>query len=267
VSTGADHPSESDDRPVDDANTPPVDSTDAGSNGGDSGRSVRQRLLGGLHETAHLGAATGARAAAQLSDTAAGLRLEVVATGLKGERVLIGHAQGMHLLLPAEGVHGPREAPALVYLFGDALAIRPTDDAPMSTVPLYGLHMILPPVAVGRWLYKSGRIAHANFDLARDAQHLEESLPAWTVDDFAEADEKLTVYRASALTGPLHVFEHLGYARLWADLPGTRPLRMKSALPAGSETFGHLESLFRKVDWPHGVTTALPEDRRGTEDS
>lgn len=64
---------------------------------------------------------------------------------------MVGHVLGLHLLFHAQGIHGPREAPALVYLLADAMAVWPTGDAPMSTVPVFGLHLVLPPVAVARW--------------------------------------------------------------------------------------------------------------------
>lgn len=211
--------------------------------------------LGDLGSRAARGGAEGAH---ELGRAAESLRLQVLLSGLEGDRALLGHVLGMHLLLHAEGIHGPRETPALVYLFADALAVRPTDDAPMSTVPLLGLHMVLPPLAVARWLYKTGRIAHANVDLVKDARQFEESLATWTVDEFAEADPRLQVYRTHEIDGPVHVYEHLGFARLWVPVPGRGPVRLKSALPATSEAFARLEELFVAAHWPDGVSTETP---------
>jgi hypothetical protein len=201
-----------------------------------------------------------AQAAARLGHATGALHLELVGTGLQGERVLVGHVMGMHLLLHAEGLHGPREAPALVYLFADALAVRPTDDAPMSTVPLFGLHMVLPPLAMARWLYKAGRIEHANDDLIEDAQRFEASLAGWTVDEFALADEKLQVFRTADIGGPVHIYQHLAFARVWVPQSDGRPLRLKSAAPTTAEAFVKLEELFRTITWPHGLSTAPPSE-------
>jgi hypothetical protein len=211
-----------------------------------------------LTQRAAQGEAEGARAAAELGHAAEALHLEVVPTGLQGRRALVGHVLGMHLLFSAEGLHGPREAPAFVYLFSDALAVRPTGDAPMSTVPVFGLHMVLPPVAVARWLYKAGRIAHANIDLVKDLDKFEASLADWTVDDFAEADPKLEVYRAAEMDGPLHVYQHLGFARVAVPTPGGRLVRLKSGLPVTGDAVGRLQGLFGAVEWPNGLNTDAP---------
>ena len=135
----------------------------------------------------------------------------------------------------------------------------------MSTVPILGLHMVLPPLAVARWLYKAGRIEHANLDLVKDAQRFADSLAGWTVDDFAEADAKLQVYRSADVKGPLHVYEHLGFANLWVP-PTTmegRPVRFKSALPATSDAFVKLWQLFSLVHWPRGLRTDVPAHAHG----
>lgn len=226
----------------------------AGAGGPDPAPGNRGRLSG-LRFRAARGGAEGVH---ELGQAAESLRLQVVPSGLEGDRVLLGHVLGMHLLLHAEGIHGPREAPALVYLFADALAVRPTDDAPMSTVPLFGLHMVLPPLAVARWLYKTGRIAHANVDLVKDARQFEDSVAEWTVDDFAEADPRLQVHRIADIADPVHVYEHLGFARLWVPVPGPHPVRLKSALPATSEAFARFEELFVTGHWPNGVSTEVP---------
>ena len=201
--------------------------------------------------------------AGELEQAAVSLHLQVLLTGLQGERALVGHAMGMHLLLHAEGIHGPRETPVLVYLFADAMAIRPTDDAPMSTVPMFGLHMVLPPLAVARWLYKTGRIAHANVELVKDARHFQDSVADWTVDDFAEADPKLQVLRVTDIDGPVHAYEHLGYARLWVPVRGRRPARLKSALPTTSEASTRLEDLLLAASWPNGLSTEVPSGHEG----
>ncbi len=229
----------------------PVESESGGQKG------LRRRMLDDLRHGASGGAAAGAHAAATLGHAAEATRLEIATTGLHGPRSLVGHVLGMHLLLPASGIHGPRESPALVYLFADALAVRPTDDAPMSTVPAFGLHLVLPPLAVARWVYKAGRIEHANLDLVKDAQRFEESLATWTVDDFADADPKLEVYRASEMPGPLHVYQHLGFAYVWVPTPD-RPTRLKSALPVTSEAFVKLWGLFTLVSWSRGLSTEVP---------
>ena len=205
------------------------------------------------------------RAATELGQAAGALHLEVVPTGLIGTRVLVGHLLGMHLLLHAEGLHGPREAPALMYLFTDAVAVRPTGDAPMSVVPLLGLHMLLPPVAVARWLYKAGRIAHANVDLVKDLDEFEASLMEWTVDDFSEADPQLEVYRAAETEAPLHIYQHLGFARVTVPAPDGRIVRLKSGFPVTGDAIKRLHDLFGRVGWPKGIeTTPPPGEHQGS---
>jgi hypothetical protein len=220
-------------------------------------------VLHELSQRAARGETEGARAATELGQAADAIHLEIVATGLHGARVLVGHVLGMHLLLSAEGLHGPREAPALLYLFADALGTRPTGDAPMSTVPLFGLHMILPPVAVARWLYKAGRIAHANVDLVKDLDKFEASLSDWTVEEFAEADPELEVYRAGEIDGPVHVYEHFGFARVAVPTAGGRLVRLKSALPTTRGAIGRLRDLFGTVEWSHGLRSEAPVHGHG----
>lgn len=222
-------------------------------------------MLDELRKGASAGAAVGGHAAAELGHATEAMALEIVPTGLSGERVLFGHVLGMHLSLPAGHLHGPREAPALLYLFADALAVRPTDDAPMSTVPVFGLHMVLPPLAVARWLYKAGRIEHANVDLVKDAQRFADSLAEWTVDDFAEADPKLEVHRVADLPGPFHVYEHLGFAHVWLPTSDGRPVHLKSAIPTSSDAYVKLWQLFSRVDWPHGLRTDTPPGDHGEQ--
>jgi hypothetical protein len=229
-----------------------------------SARGLRRRVLEGLRRDAAGGATLGARAAAEVGEATEAMALEIVPTGLVGERVLVGHALGMHLSVPASGFHGPRESPALVYLFADALAVRPTDDAPMSTVPVLGLHMVLPPLAIARWIYKAGRVEHANIDLVKDAQRFADSFAQWTVDDFAAADTKLQVHRASDLPGPLHVYEHLGFANVRVPVQGGGTDHLKSALPVTSDAFVRLWKLFALVNWPAGLSTEVPgQERQG----
>ena len=225
--------------------------------GRSDGEAVRGRLSG-LRRRAAAGATASAHAAIEAGRATEALHLEVVPTGLRGPRVLVGHALGTHLELRAGGLHGPRQTPAVVYLFADALAVRPSDDAPMSTVPLLGLHMVFPPLAVTRWLYKAGRIEHANIDLVEVADAFEAALPTWTVDDFAEADPKLDVHRGDSLDGPIHVYEHLGFAHLWVPVPDRPPLRLQSTLPATPEAFAKLWDLCNAVVWPQGVTMEMP---------
>lgn len=220
--------------------------------------SVRQRLTDELHRQVAAGKQGEEHAAVELGRATRAVALEIVPTGLVGPRVLVGHVLGMHLSLPAGHLHGPRQAPALLYLFADALAIRPTGDAPMSTVPMFGLHMVLPPVAVARWVYKAGRIEHANLDLVKDAERFASSVAEWTVDDFCEADPKLEVHRAAELTVPLHVYEHVGFAHVAVPVPGGRPVRLKSSLPVPSESFVKLWQLFALVSWPQGLSTETP---------
>jgi len=230
-------------------------SATAGETTGSPGLGQRLHKLG---RQATAGAAAGARAASALGKAAEAMRLEAVGTGLHGDRVLVGHILGSHLVLPAGGLHGPRQTPAVVYLFADAVAVRPSDDAPMSTVPLFGLHMLFPPLAVTRWLYKAGRIEHADLDLAQVTQEFESSIGSWTVDDFADADPKLQVHSISSLEGPVHVYVRLGFAHLWLPAPGDRPVRLKSTLPAPAEAFTALWELCHLVNWPAGITMDAP---------
>ena len=220
----------------------------------------RQHVLSNLRRGASAGAKAGERAAAELGQAAQAMALEIVPTGLRNDRALVGHVLGMHLALPASHLHGPREAPVLLYLFADALAIRPTDDAPMSTIPLFGLHMVLPPAAIAHWVYKAGRIEHANLDLVKDARRFADSLARWTVDDFEVADPKLEVCRTRDLTQPLRVYEHLGYAHLWVPPTDGRAVHLKSALPASSEVFVKLWQLFTLVEWPQGLSAEAAEE-------
>ncbi|MGH9101186.1 MAG: hypothetical protein ACRDV8_13285 [Acidimicrobiales bacterium] len=217
-------------------------------------------MAGDLRHEAAAGLAAGGHAAVQLGHAAAAMTLEIVPTGLSGDRVLVGHVLGLHLAVPASHLHGPREAPVLLYVFADALAIRPTDDAPMSTIPLFGLHMLLPPVAIAHWAYKAGRTEHANLDLVEDAQRFADALPRWTVDEFGDADPRLEVHRSNDLPGPLSVYEHLGYARLSVPTPNGHPVRLKSALPVSSEEFVKLWQLFTLVTWNNGVSTETPAE-------
>ncbi|HTX62620.1 MAG TPA: hypothetical protein VMD28_03215 [Acidimicrobiales bacterium] len=240
--------------------TDPTKSPVTSSEGDSSG--LRHRVLDDLKREAAAGVAAGGRTAAQLGHAAQAMTLEIVPTGFDGERALKGHVLGMHLVVPASHLHGPREAPALIYLFADALAVRPTDDAPMSTIPLFGLHLVLPPVAVARWAYKAGRIEHANLDLVKDAQRFADSLAAWTVEDFADADQKLEVHRATELTGPIHVYEHMGFANVSVPSPGRRPVHLKSALPVSSDAFVKLWQLFALVSWPRGLSAEVTEEVR-----
>ncbi len=214
--------------------------------------------LRGIEEHAKSGVAAGARAVSTLGDAAESLHLEVVATGLKGDRALAGHILGTHLVLAARGLHGPRETPAVVYLFADALAVRPSDDAPMSTVPVFGLHMVFPPLAVTRWLYKAGRIGHANVDLVEVTRKFEAAIGDWTVDDFAGTDPKLQVYRFDSFTGAVHVYQRLGFAHLSLPVPGGRPVRLKSTLPSSAEAFTNMWDLCNALHWPHGLTMEEP---------
>lgn len=205
------------------------------------------------------GDAAGARAAGSAAHAAQELHVEVVETSFDGPRALVGHLLGMRLLIPASGIHGPREAPALLYLFRDALAIRPTDDAPLSAVPLYGLHIVLPHVAVARWVYRTGRIAHADLDLAREEQTVEADLRSWTVDDFRAADEKLQVWEAASLPAALHVYQHMGLVYLVVPVAAGAPVRLKSTLPESAAIFARVLELFSKLPWAQGVTTERPQ--------
>lgn len=217
-----------------------------------------RRILAELRAGAQRGDAAGAHLLGTAAHAEEALHVEIVETSLTTPRALVGHVLGMRLLIPAEGVHGPREAPALLYLFGDALAIRPTDDAPLSTVPLYGLHIVLPHVAVARWAYRTGRIAHANLDLERDDRDVEPDLRKWTVDDFRAADDKVQVLEAAALPAPIHVYQGLGLVHLTVPVTGKPQIRLKSALPEPAATFAHVLELFSKVQWAHGVSTERP---------
>ncbi len=244
--------------PVTPSAAPPASPEDPGG--------LRQRVTGELRREAVAGKRGEEHAAVELGHAARATALEIVPTGLDGTRALVGHVLGMHLSLPAGHLHGPRQAPALLYLFADALAIRPTGDAPMSTVPMFGLHMVLPPVAVARWVYKAGRVEHANLDLVKDADRFASSIAEWTVDDFLEADPKLEVHRAAELTDPLHVYEHLGFAHITVPVADSRPVRLKSSLPASSESFVKLWQLFALVRWPRGLSTEVPTGTDEEED-
>lgn len=204
------------------------------------------------------GGAAGAHVASTLGRAAAAAHLEVVATGLTGPAALLGHVLGLHKELPAGGLHGPRQAPVVAYLFADGLAVRPTDDAPMSSIPLLGLHMVLPPLAVTRWLYKAGRVEHANVDLLEVAKTFEASLPEWTLDDFAEADPKLEAHHTATLEGAAHVYERLGFAHLAIFPTGADPLHLKSSLPAAPEAFTRLWQLCSSTHWPKGIEMSRP---------
>ncbi len=203
--------------------------------------------------------------ATALAEAAEGLALEVVETNFEGERALVGHALGMRLLIPAEGIHGPRETAALLYLFRDAIAIRPTDDAPMSAVPLYGLHIIVPQIAVARWAYKAGRTAHANVTLAKEEHGVDASLQDWTVDDFRAADDKLQTFMVTELEGPVHLYHHLGLVRLDFGVRSGRRVRLKSALPETSDAQQRLWDLFVKVLGSTRMTIDRPAGK--SEDS
>jgi hypothetical protein len=220
---------------------------------------LRGRVAGGLRQGAAAAVAAGGHGASELNQATRALALQVAPTSLSGERALAGHVLGMHLLIPASHLHGPRQEPVLIYLFADALAIRPTRDAPMSSIPLPGLHMLLPPVAVARWVYKAGRVEHANLDLVKDEQRFADSLSQWTVDDFAQADQELDVHMAAELPGPLHVYGHLAYAHIYVPVPGERALRLKSDLPAAPGALEQLEQLCSSVKWAHGLSTQAPQ--------
>lgn len=241
----------------DDSGAPDESSPDSGPPD-DSGPADSRRRLHDLGRQAAGGVAAGAQAAQALGRATESMRLEATATGLRGDRVLAGHVLGTHLVLPAQGLHGPRQTPVVAYLFADAVALRPSDDAPMSTVPLFGLHMVFPPLAVTRWLYKAGRIEHADLDLVEVTRQFEAAIPGWTVDDFAGADPKLQVHRTAELGGPAHVYQRLGFAHLWLPVPGARPVRLKSTLPAPAEAFTRLWDLCRAVSWPRGITMEAP---------
>jgi|SRR5579875_324406 len=223
------------------------------------GPSLRRHLLDEARRGVGAGASTASLAATQLGRAAEAIALGTLATGLRGQRALVGHVVGMHLCVPAGHLHGPREAPAFLYVFADALAIRPSDDAPMSSVPVVGLHMVLPELAIAHWLYKAGRIEHANLDLVEDSQRFASSLPHWTVDDFAAADPKVQVHRTGEV-GTIHVYEHLGFANIW--IPNNDDAtRLKSALPVSSESFVKLCELMSLAHWPDGMRTTPPEEQ------
>lgn len=231
--------------------------------------SRERHVVKGLRSAERLGGVAGARAASALGSAgkrAAGavgtaaeaLHLEVVRTRFAGERALTGHVLGMRLLIPAHGMHGPRETAALLYLFRDALAIRPTDDAPMSAVPMYGLHMVLPHVALAHWMYKTGRTAHANLDLAREDRDVESEMAAWTVDEFKEATAKLEVHPIADIPAPVHLYEHMGLVRMALPVAGGPPVRLKSALPESTQAYVRTWELFDSLQWPGGLTMEVP---------
>ncbi len=224
-------------------------------------RSRTQQAGGVAGEAGSVAAKAGgvaAKAGGAVGEAAEALRLEIVETKLEGPRALVGHVLGMRLLIPAEGVHGPRETAALLYLFADAIAIRPTDDAPMSAVPLYGLHIVMPHVAVARWMYKAGRTAHANIDLAKDERGVEASLAEWTVDDFRQADDKLQVFMRSDIQGQVHLYEALGLVHLALQPAAGRMVRLKSSLPEPQSAYQHLWNVFAEVVGPAGLTVDKP---------
>ncbi|MGC9220740.1 MAG: hypothetical protein ACP5H2_05225 [Solirubrobacteraceae bacterium] len=206
------------------------------------------RVAGDVRKGVAAAALAGGRGATELGEAAQALALEVVSTDLAGEHALLGHVLGMHLTIPASHLHGPREEPVLLYLFADALAIRPTRDAPMSSVPLLGLHLLLPPVAVAHWMYKAGRVEHANLDLVRDEERFANSLADWTVEDFAQADTLLDVHRVAEMAGPARVYEHLAYAHVSVPVSGGA-VHLKSALPVSASAFSKLSKLFARVAW------------------
>jgi hypothetical protein len=219
-----------------------------------------RRIRAELRAGTQLAGAVGAKTGGELVEATEGLRLEVVETKLTGERALVGHALGLRLLIPAEGFHGPRETAALLYLFRDAIAVRPTDDAPMSAVPLYGLHIVLPQVAVARWIYKAGRTAHANIDLAKDERGVDASLQEWTVDDFRLADDKVQVFMLNELSGRVRLYQHLGLVRLDLEVQSGRKVRLKSALPETSDAHQRLWDVFVKVLGDASMTIDRPAD-------
>jgi hypothetical protein len=226
-----------------------------------------KRILSELRSGAQKTSVASEKAAGVVGEATEALRLEVVETKLSGPRVLVGHALGMRLLIPAEGIHGPRETAALLYLFGDALAIRPTDDSPMSAVPLYGLHIVMPHVAVARWMYKAGRTAHANIDLAKEDEKKEEaSIATWTVDDFRRADGKLQVFMFDKLEGEVYLYQRLGLVRLALQLVGGPIVRLKSALPETSGSYQRLWDLFVKVLGPTRLTIDKPAGEHDEHD-
>lgn len=225
-----------------------------------------KRILAELRSRTQQAGVAATKAAGLAGEAAEALRLEVVETKLEGPRVLVGHVLGMRLLIPAEGVHGPREAAALLYLFGDAIAIRPTDDAPMSAVPLYGLHIVMPHVAVARWMYKAGRTAHANIDLEAQERDVEASLSKWTVDDFRSADSKVQVFALAQIEGQIHLYHELGLVHLAFQISSGSLVRMKSALPEPQGVYQRLWDLFAKLTGPARLTIDKPAIRREAGD-
>lgn len=218
------------------------------------------RILVELRSAERHGQTAGTKAAGAVGTSAEALHLEVVATDFTGARALAGHVLGLRLLIPAEGIHGPREAPALLYLFRDALALRPTDDAPMSAIPLCGLHMVMPHVAMARWVYKAGRTAHANLNLARQEAEFQAALSHWTADEFKEATSKLQVHPLAQVPEPVRLYEHLGFVRLDVPVVGGPPVRLKSALLEPAAAYLRMWKLFDAVPWPHGLTMEEPPD-------
>jgi hypothetical protein len=219
-----------------------------------------KRILAELRSRTQQAGTVAGKAAGAVGEAGEALRLEVVETKLQGPRALVGHLLGMRLLIPAEGAHGPREAAALLYLFADAIAVRPTDDAPMSAVPLYGLHIVMPHVAMARWMYKAGRTAHANIDLKKEESTVEASLSQWTVDDFSQADDKLQVFPFDELDGPAHLYDELSLVHLaWKTTPGSS-VRLKSALPEPQGAYQRAWDLFYKVMGPVRVTPDKPPE-------
>lgn len=219
-----------------------------------------KRILAELRSGSREAETAGSKAADIVGETTDALRLEVVDTKFQEPRALVGHALGMRLLIPAEGIHGPRETAALLYLFRDAIGIRPTDDSPMSAVPLYGLHIVMPHVAVARWLYKTGRTAHANIDLSRDEKEVEASLEKWTVDDFIQADPKLQALMVADLSGPVHLYQHLGLVHLAIEVSGRPVVRLKSAFPESADSYRRLWDLFATVVAPAHLTIDPPRE-------
>jgi hypothetical protein len=222
-----------------------------------------KRILAELRSTTQMAGSSAAKAAGVVDEAGEALRLEVVDTKLQGPRALVGHVLGMRLLIPAEGIHGPREAAALLYLFADAIAIRPTDDAPMSAVPLYGLHIVMPHVAMARWMYKTGRTAHANIDLEKEEHDVEASISKWTVDDFRQDDPKLQVFMVRDLEAETHLYHDLGLVRLAFKTSSGPLVRLKSALPETQGTYQRFWDLLQRVVGPARLTVDKPERAGG----
>jgi hypothetical protein len=240
------------------AGTPPPPDDGRPGPAADGVEAGRRTRLGNLRREAAAAAGASARTAATLAQAAAAVHLEVTATGLAGDRVLLGHVVGLHQELRAGGLHGPRQVPAVVYVFADALAVRPSDDAPMSSVPLLGLHLLLPPLAVTHWLYKAGRTEHAEVDLVEVAAQLEAALPHWTADDLGEADPKVQVLQLAELDGPAYLYAELGFAHLVVPTPGGPPHRLRSTLPATPEAFARLWELCAAARWPGRLQMTAP---------